>query len=98
MKTFALTLALALLSCAVSGQTLTWPQLTARPELWPAQCTVKAAIKFADGGSVRAGQTVNVRQFKGNEVELVTTDGKIFFAAEPDETDVLNRANADFAK
>lgn len=98
MNTFAVTLSLSLLSCAAFGQTLTWAQLSTRPELWPTQCTVKTAIKFADGATVSAGQTVNLRQFKGNEVDLVTTDGKTFFAAEPDETDVLNRANTDFAK
>lgn len=97
MKTFAATLLLCLLSCAVYGQTLNWTQVSTRPELWPTQCTVKTEIKFADGATVRAGQTVNVRQFKGNEVDLVTTDGKTFFAAEQEETDVLSRANADFS-
>jgi hypothetical protein len=98
MKTLATTLSVCLLSCAVFAQTLTWAQLTGRPELWPTQCTVKTAMKFAGGASVREGQTVNVRQFKANEVELATTDGKVFFAAEQDETDVLNRADEDFAK
>ncbi len=98
MKTLAITLSFSLLSGAVFGETLTWSQLAARPELWPAQCTVKTEMRFQGGATVRNGQTVNVRDFKGNEVNLATTDGKTFFAAEPDETDVLDRANADFAK
>lgn len=98
MKTLAIALSLSLLSGAVFGQALTWQQLSARPELWPAQCAVKTEMKFQGGATVRSGQTVNVRDFKGNEVNLATTDGKTFFAAEPDETDVLDRANADFAK
>ena len=80
------------------AQDLTWQELAQRPELWPAQCTVKQGINFQGGVSVRAGQVVNVFDFKGNEVELTTTDGRVTFAAEPDETDVLNVAREAYAK
>jgi hypothetical protein len=80
------------------AEDLTWQELAQRPELWPAQCTVKQTIKFEGGVSVQAGQKVNVLDFKGNEVELTTTDGRVNFAAEPDETDVLNVARAAYAK
>lgn len=91
-------LAVCLLACAAFGQELTWTELANRPELWPAQCTVKTTINFEGGVSVKPGQTVNVRDFKGNEVDVVTTDGKTYFAAEPDETDALDVARAAFAK
>ena len=54
---------------------LTWAELARRPELWPAQVTVKVEMKFQGGAGVRAGQKANVVAFKANEVDLVTTDG-----------------------
>jgi len=36
-----------------------------------------------------SGQKVDVLDFKGNEVDLKTADGRLNFAAAPDETDVL---------
>jgi hypothetical protein len=87
-----------LLGAVAFAEDLTWQELAQRPELWPAQCTVKQAINFQGGASVQAGQVVNVLDFKGNEVELVTTDGRVNFAAEPDETDVLNVARDGYAK
>ncbi len=80
------------------AEDLTWQELAQRPELWPARCTVKQAIKFEGGASVQAGQVVDVLDFKGNEAELETTDGRVNFAAEPDETDVLDVARAAYAK
>ncbi len=82
----------------VFAQDLTWAQLASRPELWPAQCIMKDSIKFDGGVSVQPGQKVNVRDFKGNQVEVATTDDKTYFAADPDETDVLDLARAAYAK
>jgi hypothetical protein len=82
---------------AAFAEDLTWQELAQRPELWPAQCTVKQAIKL-EGATVQAGQQVDVVDFKGNEVDLKTTDGKVYFAAEPDESDVLNVARGAYAK
>ncbi len=90
--------AICLLAATATAQELNWGELANRPELWPAQCTMKDAINFQDGAKIQPGQTVDVRDFKGNEVEVATTDGKTYFAAEPDETDVLDRARADYAK
>jgi len=98
MRTPSPLLAICLLAGAAAAQELTWTELANRPELWPAQCTVKVAIKFEGGAAVQAGQKVEVRDFKGNEVDLKTTDGKTYFAAEPDETDVLDVARAAYAK
>ena len=98
MRILNLSLALCLASCAAAAQELTWTELANRPELWPAQCTVKVAIKFEGGVSVQPGEKAEVRDFKGNEVNLRTTDGKTYFAAETDETDVLDVARGAYAK
>ncbi len=50
------------------------------------------------GVSVQRGQMVDVLDFKANEVELKTADGRTNFAAEPDETDVLAVAREAYAK
>ena len=86
MRILNLSLALCLASCAAAAQELTWTELANRPELWPAQCTVNVAIKFEGGVSVQPGEKAEVRDFKGNEVNLRTTDGKTYFAAETDES------------
>jgi hypothetical protein len=94
----SLLLTICLIGTAASAQSLSWAQLAIRPELWPAQCTVKDTIKFQDGVVIPAGASVDVLDFKGNEADMKTTDGKTYFAAEPDDTDVLDVANAAYAK
>ena len=91
-------LAICLMASAAAAQDLSWTELANRPELWPAQCTVKDTIKFEGGVNVPAGATVDVLDFKGNEADMKTTDGKTYFAAEPDDTDVLDVARAAYAK
>ena len=91
-------LAVCLMAGTAAAQTLNWPELANRPELWPAQCTVKDTIKFEGGATVQAGQKVDVVSFKGNEVNLKTSDDKTYFAAEPDETDVLDLVRAAYAQ
>ena len=94
MRTLILLMAICLMAGIVAAQELNWTQLAQRPELWPAQCTVKSTINFEGGVSVPAGATVYVLDFKGNEADMKTIDGKTYFAAEPDETDVLDVARA----
>ena len=65
MKILNALLAICLMAGAAAAQELTWTELANRPELWPAQCTVKSAIKFEGGASVQPGQKVEVRDFKG---------------------------------
>jgi hypothetical protein len=89
---------ICLLAGTAAGQELTWTELASRPELWPAQCTVKNTIKFEGGVSIPAGATVDVVDFKGGEADMKTTDSKTYFAAEPDDTDVLDVARAAFAR
>lgn len=98
MKMLNSILVICLTAGAAAAQELTWTELANRPELWPVQCTVKDTMKFEGGATVPAGSKVEVRDFKGNEVNLVTTDGRTYFAAEPDETDVLDVAREAYAK
>jgi hypothetical protein len=98
MKILNPLLAICWLAGTAAAQDLSWTELASRPELWPAQCTVKDTIKFEGGVSIPAGATVDVLDFKGNEADMKTTDGKTYFAAEPEDTDVLEVARAACAK
>lgn len=92
---------LAAACCVVSSafaQDITWAELARRSELWPAQCTLKATIKFQGAAPVPAGQKVNVLQVTPTEVQLATLDARTTFAADPDETDVLAVARAAYAQ
>jgi len=88
---------LAARDASAAGE-LTWPELARRPELWPAQVTVKVAMKFQGGATVQPGQKANVVEVKASEIDLVTMDGKMNFAADPDETDVLDLAATAYSK
>ena len=90
-------LVLCLLADVAAAQDLTWTELVRRPELWPAQCTMKQALQFQSGKGVRAGQKVNVLEMHPNEIVVGTTDG-LSFDAKPGDTDALAAANAAYAK
>ena len=98
MRVLALLASLALTLTAARAEDLNWNELAHRPELWPAHCTVKNTIKFEGGQSVQAGQQVDVLDFKGDSVNLKTSDGQVNFAAEPQETDVLEVARQAWSK
>ena len=98
MKMLNSLLAICLMAGSAVAQELSWTELASRPELWPTQCTVKDTIKFEGGVSIPAGATVDVLDFKGNEADMKTTDNKTYFAAEPEDTDVLDMARAAYAK
>ena len=87
----------ALITPAAFAQDLAWADLARRSDLWPTQCTVKVAMKFAGGVSVHVGQKATVLEVRANEVQLNTLDGKTIFAADPDETDVLTVARTAYA-
>jgi hypothetical protein len=92
MRTLNPILIACLMAGPVAAQELSWTELASRPELWPAQCTVKTPIRFEGSAGVPAGARAEVREVKGNEVDLRTSDGRTYFAADPDETDVLDVA------
>lgn len=90
--------AICLMAGAAEAQELTWAVLASRPELWPAQCTVKVEMDFQGGVSVLPGQKADVVDFKGDQVDLRTTDGRTYFSAAPEESDALDVAQAAYAK
>ena len=96
MKTLTFLLLAGLLASSGFAQELNWPELARRPELWPAHCTLKEAIHFQGGVTVQAGQELTVLQVKSGEVDLTTADGRVNFAAEPDETDLLAVARSGY--
>ena len=76
---------------AASGaaQGLNWAELTGRPDLWPAHCTLNRTIKFRQGGGVDAGQTLKVLRLESDRAIVATADGRFRFAVKPEDTDIL---------
>jgi thiol-disulfide isomerase/thioredoxin len=89
MKTVMLFLAVGLLARAAVAQELSWSELARRSEHWPAQCTIKKAMKFRSGESVAAGQKLDVLEIRTDQIALGTTDGKTSFTTKPEDTDAL---------
>jgi hypothetical protein len=81
-----------LLAGSAVAQDLTWAELVRRPEHWPAQCTINRAVTFQSGGSVAAGQKLDVLELQAGEIALSTADGKTSFTAKPEDTDALTVA------
>ncbi len=79
-------------------ETLRWIEVVNRPELWPAQCTMKQTMEFQGGVTIKVGQTVKVDGLTMKEVELSTLDDKTQFVAAPDATDALAAANDAYVK
>ena len=91
--------ALAVAVVANAGaQVLDWSELARRRELWPAQCTLHRPIKFKQGGSVDAGQTLKVLELQPTQLVVSTLDGRYRFAVKPEDTDILQLANAGTAR
>jgi nucleoredoxin len=87
MKTLNTLLLACVLVASATAQDLTWAEFARRPEVWPAQCTVKRAMKF-QGQVVAAEQKVDVLAVRGNQIELATASG-LTFAAKPEDTDAF---------
>jgi len=98
MKSLRGLVAVFAFATAASGQELTWQDLVRRPELRPTQCSMRQGLEFQSGMKVVAGQKVNILELEAGEIVLSTPDGRIVFAAQPDDTDVLAVANAEYAK
>ncbi|MBL9188967.1 MAG: hypothetical protein JNK23_15900 [Opitutaceae bacterium] len=87
------TLLLAALACAVApavlAQDLTLADLARRPELVPAQVSLKQPLKLQGRPAINAGQKLTVVSVRGTSVELETPDGRSTFTTKADDTDVL---------
>ncbi|HUJ42387.1 MAG TPA: thioredoxin-like domain-containing protein [Opitutaceae bacterium] len=93
MKTLIVSLAACLIAAVGSAADLSWSTLVNRRELWPAQCTLNRTIKFKQGGSVEAGQTLKVLELQPTQLVVSTPDGRYRFAVKPEDTDILHLAN-----
>lgn len=90
--------ALSLLMTGSAAEELTWSELVRRPEFWPAECTIKKAVKLQGRNSVSAGQKLAVTSLSNNAVELDTPDGRSSFDLAPKDTDVLEVAQEAWQK
>src|SRR6266542_2315394 len=92
MKLTSLLATACFVTSVAFAQDLSWLEFAQRPEVWPAQCTVKRPFKF-QRGAVAAGQKVAVLNIRADRIELGTADG-MSFAAKPDETDAFTLGSA----
>ena len=98
MRALTLFLTFGLMGSIAAAQELTWPELVKHTEFRPAQCSVKKAMQFQSGASIKPGQKLSIVEFEPAQVVLSTLDGKVTFEAKPADTDVLEVANAEYAK
>jgi Tol biopolymer transport system component/thiol-disulfide isomerase/thioredoxin len=82
---------------AAPVQPLTWRDLVRRPEAWPAQATLKKALRFGDGTTVRENSAIGVVEIKANALVAMAPGGAFVFEVGPDDTDALAVANAAWA-
>jgi hypothetical protein len=95
MKThrpFALAAVAALVATAAFAQDLTLAELARRPELLPAQVTLKQPVKLQGRPQINAGQKLTVVSVQGTSLQLETPDGRSTFSTKADDTDVLAQA------
>jgi len=89
-----LSFALGLLASTAIAQDLTLQELSRRPELLPAQVTIKKAVKLRNMPAISEGQKLTLVSLRGTQVELETPDGRRVFTVAADDTDVLAAAEA----
>lgn len=98
MKTFRLFVLAALFATTALAQDLTLADLARRPELLPAQATLKQPVKLQGRPAIAAGQKLTIVSVRGTSVELETPDGRSVFTTKADDTDVLATAQAAWKK
>jgi thiol-disulfide isomerase/thioredoxin len=79
-----------------SADNLTWNDLVNKPELRPAQCSVKEIIQFQSGTTLKPGQKLDILEINANEIVLSLNGNN--FSLEPQQTDAVAAANAAYAK
>jgi len=77
--------------------TLKYSDLVNHPERWPAQVTMKNTLQFNDGSSLAAGTVMKLMSVRSDSVAVSNT-GVTSYAVGPDDTDVVDAANALWSK
>ena len=98
MKTSILFAAASIVASAAFAEELTLAELSRRPELLPAQVTLKQPVKLQGRPAMNAGQKLTVVSVRGTSVELETPDGRSTFNTKADDTDVLTAAQDTWKK
>src|SRR5688572_23071474 len=98
MKTTLLFAAAAIVASAAFAQELTLAELSRRPELLPAQVTLKQPVKLQGRPAMNAGQKLTVVSVRGTNVEVETPDGRSTFNTKADDTDLLSAAQETWKK
>jgi hypothetical protein len=76
---------------------LAWNDLVNHPERWPGSCKLTKKISFGMGVAINAGTECKVLAVVGNRAQLLAPDNSAF-EAPPDFCDLLDTANATWAK
>ncbi len=97
MKKLVLFLMLYSAATVASAAELTWQDLIRKPELRPAQCTLKETLNFQSGVTLRAGQKFDILEINPDEVVVTMPNGNNF-SLTPNQTDIVAVANANYAK
>jgi hypothetical protein len=72
--------------------------LIRRPELKPAQCTLKETLQFQSGVTLKAGQKFDILEITADEIVVSAPNGRQNFSLTPSQTDVIAVANAEYSK
>jgi hypothetical protein len=86
----------AALVAAPVPEKLTWNDLVNHPERWPATVKLTKAIRFSPTDGIKAGTECHVLGVMPGQVQLQADNSQ--FEARPDGTDLLEQANAMWAK
>ena len=98
MKALPLLPLACLLGSFAFAQDLTLAELARRPELLPAEATLKQPVKLQGRSAINAGQKLTVVSLRGQSVELETPDHRSTFNVKADDTDVLSAAQDTWKK
>ena len=94
---FALVLSVSQLGAAPAGRQLAWRDLVGHPERCPETTRLTGTLNFGADGSIKAGTALKIMDVLPRGVRLIAPQG-FTFVAEPSDCDLLQAANAMWAK
>ena len=86
------------MASAAFAQELTLAELARRPELQPAQVTLKNPVKLQNRPAMNPGQKLTLVGIRNQDVEVETPDGRSTFRTKAADTDVLTTAQETWKK